>query len=107
MHAALAKIRILYCTKCRGMLIPMAVLEGLIEEQRVLEGGTFIQPAADDRDSRRRINCPHCHKLMDAHRYAGPGNVYIDSCEGCLLIWLDRGELTRMVHAPDEAAKGS
>ena len=102
MHAALAKIRILYCTKCRGMLVRMEVLQALIEELRVLEGGTFIQPAADDRDSRRRILCPHCHGPMEAHLYAGPGNVYIDSCEMCLLNWMDRRELTRMVHAPDE-----
>jgi Zn-finger nucleic acid-binding protein len=38
---------------------------------------------------------------MDAHFYAGPGNVVIDSCEDCCLIWLDRGKLMRIVHAPD------
>ena len=48
MHAALAKIRILYCTKCRGMLVRMEVLQSLVDELRVLEGGTFIQPAADE-----------------------------------------------------------
>ena len=39
---------------------------------------------------------------MDAHFYAGPGNVVIDSCEECSLIWLDRGELMHIVHAPDD-----
>jgi Zn-finger nucleic acid-binding protein len=38
---------------------------------------------------------------MDTHFYAGPGNVIVDSCDGCSLIWLDRGELTRIAHAPD------
>jgi Zn-finger nucleic acid-binding protein len=39
---------------------------------------------------------------MDTHSYAGPGNVIVDSCGDCFLIWLDRGELTRIAHAPDE-----
>ncbi len=39
---------------------------------------------------------------MDTHSYAGPGNVIVDSCGTCFLIWLDRGELTRIAHAPDE-----
>lgn len=102
MHSAIAKIRILYCTRCRGMLIPMQVLEILVDELQVLQGGTFVQPAADSRDSRRRISCPHCHRPMDTHLYAGPGNVYIDSCEQCLLDWLDRGKLAHIVHAPDD-----
>ncbi len=40
---------------------------------------------------------------MDVHFYGGPGNVVIDSCEECSLIWLDRGELMRIAHAPDSA----
>jgi Zn-finger nucleic acid-binding protein len=58
------------------------------------------QPAADSSDLRRKIDCPRCHHRMDTHFYAGPGNVVIDSCENCCLIWLDRGELMHIVHAP-------
>ena len=38
---------------------------------------------------------------MDAHPYGGGGNVNVDSCETCGLIWLDGGELRRIVAAPD------
>jgi len=38
---------------------------------------------------------------MDTHLYGGPGNVIIDTCESCALMWLDYGELERMVRAPD------
>jgi Zn-finger nucleic acid-binding protein len=37
---------------------------------------------------------------MDRHPYLGPGNVVIDTCSTCDLIWLDHGELTEMVDAP-------
>jgi Zn-finger nucleic acid-binding protein len=102
-NAAIAKIRIPYCTQCRGMLIPMPALPALIDElQAVQSGGALPQPPADAHDLERRINCPQCHHRMDTHLYAGPGNVVVDSCEDCSLIWLDRGELTHIVRAPDD-----
>ena len=100
-HAVLAKNPIIYCTGCKGILIQMAMLEGLIEELRDERGAGAAQAAPDKEDLRRKINCPQCHHPMDAHFYAGPGNVVIDSCEDCSLIWLDSGELMRIVHAPD------
>jgi Zn-finger nucleic acid-binding protein len=101
MHAVLAKVPIVYCTSCQGTLVPMQALEGLVEQLRE-EHGAGTAPAAGDKDDlRRKINCPQCHRLMDAHFYAGPGNAVIDSCEECCLIWLDHGELMRIVHTPD------
>ena len=60
----------------------------------------FRSPPADGSDLRRKIDCPQCRHRMDTHFYAGPGNVVIDSCENCSLIWLDRGELMHIVRAP-------
>ena len=37
---------------------------------------------------------------MTTHPYYGPGNVVIDSCEPCDLVWLDFGELKQIVDAP-------
>lgn len=101
MHAALAKIRMRYCTRCRGMLIPMKVFIALVEELRAGEQGSLIAPTPDPHDLQRKINCPHCHRRMDTHFYNGPGNVVIDDCDSCELNWLDHGELMRIVRAPD------
>lgn len=38
---------------------------------------------------------------MDGHPYGGGGNVNVDSCEKCGVIWLDGSELRRMAAAPD------
>jgi Zn-finger nucleic acid-binding protein len=38
---------------------------------------------------------------MDTHYYGGSGNVIIDDCSRCELNWLDSGELTHIVRAPD------
>jgi hypothetical protein len=37
---------------------------------------------------------------MSTHPYFGPGNVVIDNCEACELVWLDCGELRQIVDAP-------
>jgi Zn-finger nucleic acid-binding protein len=100
-NAAMGTICILYCTKCQGMLVSMQVFSDLIDKLQAQQRRTAVQPAPDGSDLQRKINCPQCHHRMDTHFYAGPGNVVIDSCEDCSLIWLDRGELLHIVHAPD------
>jgi Zn-finger nucleic acid-binding protein len=103
MHASLAKIRIQYCTKCRGMLIRMGVFITLVEELRAGPPGSLVPPPPDRSELRRGLACPQCHKPMETHYYAGGGNVIIDDCERCELNWLDHGELMRIVRAPDHS----
>jgi Zn-finger nucleic acid-binding protein len=100
-HAVLGKAAILYCTGCQGMLIPMSMLEGLIAMLREEHGAGATPGAPDKEDLRRRINCPQCHRPMDAHFYGGGGTAVIDSCEECSLIWMDRGVLMSIAHASD------
>ncbi len=98
----LAKTAVLYCTQCRGFLMPMGLLADLVAELRASSNQDAVQTSADRDDLKRVIQCPRCNRRMDTHRYAGPGNVVVDSCDNCSLIWLDQGEITRIAHAPDE-----
>lgn len=60
-----------------------------------------VTPAPADRaDLRRRILCPNCAARMLTDWYYGPGNTVIDTCPACDLVWLDAGELDRVVDAP-------
>jgi Zn-finger nucleic acid-binding protein len=102
-RAALDKVPIVYCTGCRGMLIPMQALEALADELRTGQGSEAVPTVPGKDELQRRINCPQCHHAMDAHYYAGPGNVVIDSCEDCSLIWLDSGELMRIARATNNS----
>ena len=74
----------------------------LVEFLRALRRptGSDIQPR-DNSDADRHFGCPMCGKTMTGHPYGGPGNVNIDTCEPCSVIWLDRNELQRIVMAPD------
>jgi Zn-finger nucleic acid-binding protein len=101
--AAIAKIPVNYCTQCHGLLFPMPVLQPLLEQLRSGDRSPAVQAPPDRGDLKRVIQCPQCNRRMDTHFYAGPGNVIVDTCDACNLIWLDRGELTRIAHAPDES----
>ena len=100
--AAAGSVALDYCTRCHGLLISMGVFGVLLEELRSRHEMSEYAGTQPDWDSlRRKLKCPSCAAPMTAHPYAGPGAVIIDSCSACLLNWLDRGELYRIVRAPD------
>jgi Zn-finger nucleic acid-binding protein len=96
---------VLYCERCHGMLIPMDDFQPLISALKVHRDGpaAFIAPRSSS-DAGRSLQCPKCGASMDNHEYGGGGNINIDSCETCEAVWLDRGELRKIVSAQDHAA---
>jgi len=94
-----------YCTKCRGVLVLMFNFLPLVEYMRTVwrSTGANIQPR-DNADADRKFACPLCGATMMGHPYGGPGNVNIDTCERCSVLWLDRNELRRVVLAPDHSS---
>ena len=100
--ASLQTYSLKYCETCHGMLILMDRLPALVESLRARRdrfSGQILPRGAED--AQRHLHCPSCNSEMDAHPYGGAGNVNVDSCEKCDLIWLDGGELRRIVTAPD------
>jgi Zn-finger nucleic acid-binding protein len=92
---------LLTCTRCFGLLIEMQHFAALIDALRVYEGRSYRTPPPREQEpGERRLDCPRCQQPMANHLYGGPGNVVIDTCESCLLNWLDPGELRRIVLAP-------
>ena len=103
-HAINQAHQILYCTHCRGSLISATVFVLLLQDLRAHRGDTQATThLPDPQELKRRIQCPQCRRDMDAHYYAGPGNIVIDDCASCDLNWLDSGELMAIVCAPDHA----
>ena len=103
-HAILDAHRILYCTRCRGSLIPAPAFVLIVRDLRAHQADASATPhPPDPQELQRRIQCPQCHRAMDTHYYAGPGNIVIDDCPQCELNWLDAGELMVIVRAPDHA----
>jgi Zn-finger nucleic acid-binding protein len=90
-----------YCERCRGVLLPRSVFVDATATRRAFAISAPIPPAPlDQRELERHVPCPKCRRAMDVHPYYGPGNVVMDTCTPCNLIWLDFGELEQIVDAP-------
>ncbi len=100
-HASLGGHRILYCQRCRGMLTLMERFMALAAALRAGQTDGIPQAPARPEEFQRHTFCPQCHHEMDTHFYGGPGNVVIDSCSPCHMIWLDYHELLRIIRSPD------
>lgn len=89
------------CPKCLGMLFNRTTFREAIDFHRSRdktppEPFRVFEPAELDRVT----YCPVCQKTMDTFQYNGPGNIVIDTCHSCDMIWLDYGELQKVVNAP-------
>jgi len=90
-----------YCEKCRGVLMARRTFAEVIARRRAWASNTPSEPLPIDRQElERHIPCPSCQARMEVHPYYGPGNVVIDSCGACDLVWLDFGEMQQIVDAP-------
>ena len=89
-----------HCERCCGILLRRAAFAEAVTRRRASESGAPA-PAVpmDPRELKFVVVCPSCRSQMDVHPYYGPGNVVIDSCQRCDLIWLDFGELTQITEA--------
>ena len=93
--------RVLHCETCRGVLLVGDEFMQIIARRRAQRAGPPVKPTPlNPEELERKIDCPACRKRMDVHPYYGPGNVVIDSCIRCHLIWLDHGEIAAIERAP-------
>jgi len=93
--------RIRYCERCRGVLIDCEMFGLMVRERRAKHKGPPDRPTPFDPDElERRVDCPSCQRRMQTHPYLGPGNVVIDSCTRCKMVWLDHGEVATIERAP-------
>ena len=94
--------RVLYCQQCSGVLISNRNFSEVLARLRRAGGssGSDKDPQPiDPSEFQRQIGCPNCSNRMDVHPYYGPGNVVIDSCCRCFLIWFDQGEIATIKDA--------
>jgi Zn-finger nucleic acid-binding protein len=99
--ASIAEVRVLHCATCQGVLADQEAFSTIVKFIRARASGEPdpVRPV-NQKDLEREIACPYCGQLMSTHPYYGPGNVVIDNCARCGVIWLDYGELAAIRDAP-------
>ncbi len=100
-EAVLEDSRVYYCRECRGILAAGDTFAAIVRLRRARfrEPDRAPVPVNPD-DLSRVLRCPMCCRPMTAHPYYGPGNVVIDSCSRCHVVWLDHGEISLIESAP-------
>ena len=90
-----------FCAKCRGILLPRTSFALVTQKRRAWATSTPVVPLPlNGEELRRQIACPKCNRPFNAYPHSGPGNVVIDNCSHCDVIWLDFGEMRQIVEAP-------
>ncbi len=99
--ASVAEMRVLHCVECQGVLAEQEAFSTIVRFLRAQATGEPDPVRPVNREElEREIACPCCGRTMETHPYYGPGNVVIDNCAQCELIWLDYGELAAIRDAP-------
>jgi Zn-finger nucleic acid-binding protein len=89
------------CERCKGILLPrLAFAVTLTAKRRAATTPSQTPAPADRAELQRRVACPQCRAPMITDWYYAPGNIVIDTCETCDLVWLDAGEFGRAIDAP-------
>jgi Zn-finger nucleic acid-binding protein len=89
------------CERCKGILMARRAFAVTIRGRRRAATTPSQTPVPTDPvELERHVACPQCATPMLTDWYYGPGNIVIDTCPGCDLVWLDAGELRRVVDAP-------
>jgi Zn-finger nucleic acid-binding protein len=90
-----------FCARCRGVLLPRETFAGVVNKRRAWATDPPAEPVLLDRAAlARALSCPTCGGRFETYSHYGPGNVVIDNCTKCDLIWLDFGEMKQIVDAP-------
>ncbi len=92
---------VLYCGECGGVLMRNGAFGTVLRDRRSrhVDGEPADVRPLDRNAALREIDCPSCGRRMETHPYYGPGNVMIDSCSHCELVWLDHAELADLASA--------
>lgn len=96
------------CESCGGEFVPSDALRHIIETRAVdcaSELDAQDHAAVQDRrptfgvpDSERHqhADCPACEQPMVVGNYFGDSGIFVDRCDGCGGVWLDRAELEQV-----------
>lgn len=94
-------LRVLFCENCRGFLTSNDHFAQIVQNRRAKYQGPASKPTPlAEKELHRQLLCPGCRQAMDVYPYCGPGNVVIDTCSQCTLVWLDHGELAKIERYP-------
>jgi Zn-finger nucleic acid-binding protein len=99
--ALIGEMHVQACSKCRGVMISQEHLSFIINYLRLTSKKIETVLPLDREDLKQARICQTCGRKMDTHAYEGGGNVVIDVCIHCGVVWFDYGEIKRIITSPE------
>ena len=106
MLARIDSFEVLACQGCKGLLLDRVDFLPILDYLRLKYPERHRPPVPfRSQELARMLHCPHCGKRMETYPYGGSGNVVLDNCIDCGILWLDYDEINRIVQTPERTAE--
>ena len=87
------------CGRCGGRWLDPADLKAIIDTAPPPAGGPAVRTGIDLTGVQEDAPCPRCGTPLEPFNYAGDSGVILDKCHRCGGLWLDAGDLDRVLAA--------
>src|SRR6056300_356882 len=91
-----------YCKSCKGLILDRTELDAVATKtEGSVEFSIALHPNDTSVDTSPLMNCPKCTPptLMKRIKFLGDSEIYLDRCDDCALLWLDKSELDKVNQA--------
>lgn len=85
------------CELCGGRWMTPDDLKAVLDLIRLPPPDAPVRIGIDLTDVQDDALCPHCGVAMEPFNYAGDSGIILDKCPSCAGLWLDGGDLERVV----------
>ncbi|HZV04849.1 MAG TPA: zf-TFIIB domain-containing protein [Gemmataceae bacterium] len=85
------------CEHCGGHWMDPEDLRAVLDLIRLPVHGRAVRMGVDLTDVREDAACPYCGVPMEPFNYAGDSGIILDKCRRCGGLWLDSGDLERVL----------
>lgn len=85
------------CDRCGGRWMTPDDLKAVLDLIRLPVEGSPSRMGIDLTDVQEDALCPSCRVPMEPFNYAGDSGIILDKCRSCGGLWLDKGDLERVV----------
>jgi Zn-finger nucleic acid-binding protein len=85
------------CDRCGGRWMDPDTLKAILEVIRLPVQGTAVRTGIDLSEVSEDASCPSCGVPLVPFNYAGDSGIILDKCRLCGGLWLDKGDLERVL----------
>jgi Zn-finger nucleic acid-binding protein len=92
-----------HCDRCGGWWMDPDDLKAILDTIQLPVEGQTVRAGVDLTGVQEDAPCPRCGVPMEPFNYAGDSGILLDRCRSCGGLWLDGGDLERVLQVVSAA----